>query len=143
MAELNYSSLENAVAQLRKSFGYFHSDLALRDAGLREQFRGSTILAFERSFELAIEMIRSRLASIKASPSVLRYLDFADLMREAVDDRLILDPDSYLQYRELWNKVSHEYRAEYAEDTVASVDKFLCDMDFLIAALRKYSHGHQ
>lgn len=143
MPKLDYSSLENAVAQLRKSFGYFHSDSALRDAGLREQFRGSTIRAFEFTFELAINVIRSRLASIKASPSVLRYLDFADLMREAVDDGLIRDPNSYIQYKEIWNKVSHEYSAEHAEETVASVDNFLCDMDFLIAALRKYSPCHK
>lgn len=140
MTRLDFSSLENAVAQLRKSFDYFHSDLALRDAGLREQFRGSTIQAFEFTYELAIKMIHRQLEVITANPSNLRHLAFADLMRMAAKSGLITDPISYVQYRDLRNKSSHTYDANWAEKTVESVDEFLCEMDFLLAALRKHNH---
>ena len=56
--KLDYTSLESAVAQLRKSFDYLHSDLARKDTDLREQFRAATIQAFEFSYELAVRMIR-------------------------------------------------------------------------------------
>ena len=140
MTRLDFSSLENAVAQLRKSFDYFHSDLALRDSELREQFRAATIQAFEFTYELAIKMIHRQLEIITANPSNLRHLAFADLMRTASESGLITDPISYVQYRDLRNKSSHTYDANWAEKIVASVDEFLRDMDFLLAALRKNNH---
>lgn len=140
MTRLDFSSLENAVAQLRKSFDYFHSDLAIRDSELREQFRAATIQAFEFTYELAIKMIHRQLEIITANPSNLRHLAFADLMRTASESGLITDPISYVQYRDLRNKSSHTYDANWAERIVASVDEFLRDMDFLLAALRKHNH---
>ena len=66
--KLDYSPLESAVAQLQRSFDYLHSNLALEDSGLYEQFRAATIQAFEFSYELAIRMIRKQLAQIVANP---------------------------------------------------------------------------
>ena len=110
--KLDYSSLERAVAQLQKSFDYFHSDLARKDAGLREQFRAATIQAFEFSYELAIRMIRRQLAQIVANPDELQQIDFADLMRDAADARIVRDVPAYLRYREMRNKTSHTYNAD-------------------------------
>ena len=89
--KLDYSSLEGAVAQLQKSFDYLHSDLARKDAQLREQFRAATIQAFEFSYELAIKAIRRQLALIVANPGELHEIDFADLMRDAADAGIVRD----------------------------------------------------
>ena len=62
--KLDYSSLVSAVSQLQKSFDYLHSDLARKDAELREQFRAATVQAFEFTYELAIKMIRRQLSLI-------------------------------------------------------------------------------
>ncbi len=48
--KLDYSALEDAVAQLQRSFDYLHGDLARTDSGLREQFRAATIQAFEFTY---------------------------------------------------------------------------------------------
>lgn len=137
MTRLDYSSLENAVGQIRTSFDYFHSDLALRDAGLRKQFRAATTLEF--TYELAINMIHKQLKIITANPSNLRHLAFADLMRVAAESGLITDPNSYVRYRDLRNKSSHIYDDHWADKTMESVDAFLRDIDFLLAALRKHN----
>ena len=133
--KLDYSSLESAVGQLQKSFEYLHSDLALKDAGLREQFRSATIQAFEFSYELAVKMIRRQLALIVANPDELREIDFADLMRDAADAGIVSDAPSYVRYREMRNRTSHTYNASQAEQTVAAMDEFLRDMRFLLNKL--------
>lgn len=134
---LDYSSLETAVSQLRKSFDYVHSDLAKNDSGLRDQFRAATVQAFEFSYELAIKMVRRQLARIVANPDALRASDFADVMREAADARIIRDALSFMRYRELRNMTSHTYNADQAEATVAAVNDFLSDMAFLLKELEK------
>ena len=64
--KLDYSSLEDAVAQLQRSFDYLHGDLASTDSDLREQFRAATIQAFEFTYELAVKMIQRQLTQIAA-----------------------------------------------------------------------------
>lgn len=44
---LDYGPLGDAIRQLEKALAYAHSDLALRDSGLREQLRNSVIQCFE------------------------------------------------------------------------------------------------
>ena len=133
--KLDYASLASAVAQLQKSVDYLHSDLARKDADLREQFRAATIQAFEFSYELAVKMIRRQLALIVANPDELREIDFADLMRDAADAGIVRDVPPYLQYREMRNRTSHTYNAERAEETVAAMDEFLRDMRLLLKEL--------
>ena len=133
--KLDYSSLESAVAQLQRSFDYLHSDLARKDAGLREQFRAATIQAFEFSYELAVRMIRRQLAQIVANPDELREIDFADLMRDAADAGIVRDAPSYMRYREMRNRTSHTYNAERAEETAAAMDEFLSDLRLLLNEL--------
>ena len=135
--KLDYSSLENAVAQLQRSFDYLHSDLARNDAGLREQFRAATIQAFEFSYELAVRMIRRQLAQIVANPDELREIDFADLMRDAADAGIVRDAPSYMRYREMRNRTSHTYNADRAEETAAAMDEFLSDLRLLLKELEE------
>ncbi len=139
--KLDYTSLESAVAQLRKSFDYLHSDLARKDTDLREQFRAATIQAFEFSYELAVRMIRRQLALIVANPDELRAIDFADLMRDAADAGIARDAASYMRYREMRNRTSHTYNADLAEETVAAMDEFLRDMRLLLQELEKRNRG--
>lgn len=134
---LDYSPLENAVSQLRKSFDYVHSDLARNDSDLRDQFRAAAIQAFEFSYELAIKMIRRQLSRIVANPDALRTSDFADVMRDAADAGIIRDASFFMRYRELRNKTSHTYNAQQAETTVAAMGDFLSDMYFLLEELEK------
>ena len=135
--KLDYSSLKNAVSQLRKSFEYLLSDLAKNDSDLQDQFRAATVKAFEFSYELAIKMIRRQLATIVANPDALRRSTFADVMREAADAGIIRDASSFMRYRQLRSMTSHTYNGDRAEATVAAVRDFISDMDFLLKELEK------
>jgi len=135
--KLDYSSLEDAVAQLQRSFDYLHGDLARTDSDLREQFRAATIQAFEFTYELAVKMIQRQLAQIAANPDALREMDFADRMRDAADAGIVRDALPFFRYRELRNKTSHTYDADRAEETVLVIDEFLRDMRFLLRELQK------
>ena len=139
--KLDYSSLESAVAQLQRSFDYLHSDLARKDAGLREQFRAAAIQAFEFSYELAVKMIRRQLALVAANPGALRGIDFADLMRDAADAGIVRDAPAYMRYREMRNRTSHTCDAGWAEEVVAEMDEFLRDMRHLLAKLEERNRG--
>ena len=135
--KLDYSTLEDAVAQLQRSFDYLHGDLARTDSGLREQFRAATIQAFEFTYELAVKMIQRQLAEVVANPNALREMDFADRMRDAADAGIVRDALPYTRYRELRNKTSHTYDADRAEETVSVIDEFLRDVRFLLQELQK------
>ena len=135
--KLDYSSLEDAVAQLQRSFDYLHGDLASTDSGLREQFRAATIQAFEFTYELAVKMIQRQLAKIAANPDALREMDFTDRMRDAADAGIVRDALPYTRYRELRNRTSHTYDADRAEETVSVIDEFLRDVRFLLQELQK------
>ena len=135
--KLDYSALEDAVAQLQRSFDYLHGDLARTDSGLREQFRSATIQAFEFTYELAVKMIQRQLAQVAANPDALREMDFADRMRDAADAGIVRDALAYTRYRELRNKTSHTYDANRAEEMVSMIDEFLPDVRFLLHELQK------
>ena len=134
---IDYSPLENAFAQLQRSYDYLHSDLARKDAGLREQFRAASIQAFEYTYSLAVAMTRRQLAQTVAHPDELHRLDFADLMRAAADAGIVRDARVYVTYREVRNKTSRSYDAEQAESIVAILDEFRDDMNFLLKTLRE------
>ena len=135
--KIDYSSLEDAVDQLQRSFDYLHGDLARTDSDLREQFRAATIQAFEFTYGLAVKMIQRQLAEVTANPDALREMDFADRMRDAADAGIVRDALPYTRYRELRNKTSHTYDADRAEETVLVIDEFLRDVRFLLQELRK------
>ena len=135
--KLDYSALEDAVAQLQRSFDYLHGDLARTDFGLREQFRAATIQAFEFTYELAAKMIQRQLVQIAANPDALREMDFADRMRDAADAGIVREAAPFMRYRELRNKTSHTYDPDRAEETVTVIDEFLRDVRFLLRELQK------
>jgi len=135
--KLDYSSFEDAVAQLQRSFDYLHGDLACMDSGLREQFRAATIQAFEFTYELAVSMVQRQLTQIAANPDAVRKMDFADWMRDAADAGIVREAPPYIRYRELRNKTSHTYDSDRAEQTVLVIDEFLRDMRLLLQELQK------
>ncbi len=135
--KLDYSALEDAVAQLQRSFDYLHGDLARTDSGLRQQFRAATIQAFEFTYELGVKMIQRQLAQVAANPDALREMDFADRMRDAADAGIVREAPPYVRYRELRNKTSHTYDADRAEEVVLVIGEFLRDMRFLLRELQK------
>jgi nucleotidyltransferase substrate binding protein (TIGR01987 family) len=138
---LDVSSLEKALSQLDESLSYLRSDLASGDPGLRAQFRAAAIQAFEFTYELAVRMIRRQLAEIAAVPSMLAEMSFRDLIREAADAGLVVDPESFFLYREIRNITAHTYDETVAERVLGVLDGFRKDILVLLRELKRRNHA--
>jgi len=139
--KLDLTPLEKGLGQLEQSLSYLRSDIALRDPGLRAQFRAAAIQAFEYTYELAVKMIRRQLAQISAVPSELAELSYRDLIREAADAGLVLDPESFFLYRDIRNITAHTYDEAKAERVLGVLDGFRKDVLALVKELKRRNHA--
>lgn len=135
--KLDLSPFEKALAQLEKSLDYLHSDLALRDSGLREQFRAAAIQAFEYSYELGTKMLRRQLEQIAANPAAIREMAFMDMIRSGAEAGLVQQVPKYRVFREKRNMTSHTYDEAKAEEVLAVLGEFLQEMHFLLGVLER------
>jgi len=134
---IDFSSLEKALEQLKKSRDYLGSDMAKNDKDLRQQFRAATIQAFEYTFELAHKMIKRQLEMASVNPTAIDQMDFRTLARTAAEAGLIKDPRSFFVYREKRNITAHTYDADKAEEILSVVDDFIQDVGFIIEELKR------
>jgi nucleotidyltransferase substrate binding protein (TIGR01987 family) len=139
--KLDLTVLEKALAQLEQSLSYLHSDLAARDAGLRAQFRAAAIQGFEFTYELSVKMIRRQLAQISAVPAELAEMAYQDLIREAADAGLLVDPEGFFLYREIRNITAHTYDEAKAERVLGVLEAFRKDVLVLLKELKRRNHA--
>jgi nucleotidyltransferase substrate binding protein (TIGR01987 family) len=139
--KLDLTVLEKALAQLEQSLSYLHSDLAARDAGLRAQFRAAAIQGFEFTYELSVKMIRRQLAQISAVPAELAEMAYKDLIREAADAGLLVDPEGFFLYREIRNITAHTYDEAKAERVLGVLEAFRKDVLVLLKELKRRNHA--
>ena len=137
---LQYATFEKAVAQLKKSLDFLHSEMARKDPGLREQFRAAVIQAFEYTYELAYKMVRRQLKQIVPNPAELDEMAYMDLMRTAAKAGLVREATPFKAYREMRNITSRTYDSDKAEEIIAVMDAFLKDMNFLLEELKQRNH---
>ncbi len=135
--KLDTSAFEKALSQLEKSLNYLHSDLALQDPGLREQFRAATIQTFEFSYELGTKMLRRQLEQIAANPAEIREMVFMDMIRTGAEAGLVQHVPNYRVYREKRNMTSHTYDEDKAQEVLAVLGDFLQEMYFLRDELKR------
>jgi nucleotidyltransferase substrate binding protein (TIGR01987 family) len=138
--KLDLTALERALAQLELSLSYLHSDLAARDQGLRAQFRAAAIQGFEYTYELTIKMIRRQMALISAVPAEVAEMAYKDLIREAANAGLVVDPESFFLYREIRNITAHTYDEAKAEKVLGVLDGFRKDVLILLRELKRRNH---
>lgn len=137
---LDYSPLGDAIRQLEKALAYAHSDLALRDPGLREQLRNSVIQCFEFTYELSWKMLKRHLAATSASPADLDQAHFQDLIRDGnVRGLLRSDWSRWKTYRQARNDSSHTYNQAKAEMVFALAPDFLTEAQALYQALTSHA----
>ena len=138
---LDVTALEKALSLLEQSLSYLRSELAASDPKLRAQFRAAAIQGFEYTYELAFKMIRRQLAQISAVPAELAEMPFKDLIREAADAGLIVDPESFFLYREIRNITAHTYDEAKAEKVLGVLDGFRKDVLVLLKELKRRNHA--
>ena len=123
---IDYSSLESAIKQLKKSIEYVNSDLAKTDKGLHEQLRNSVIQCFEFTYELSHKMLKRYLEDTAASPEEIDLGTFQNIIRIGNEKNLLRsDWSKWKSYRQARTNSSHTYDQNKAEAT------FIVALDFL------------
>lgn len=112
---LDFSPLQNVIAQLETSLRYANSPQVQGDPGLFEQLRNSVIQCFGFTYELSHKMLRRYLKEISASPDDIDISTFADLIRTGNEQGLLLsDWSRWKVYRQARTNSSHTYDVDKA-----------------------------
>ncbi len=128
---LDLTALENAVARFDeglKTLGEHPEDTLMRDG---------VIQRFEFTYELAHKMLKRYLETASANPAVFDSMAFADLIRTASEQGLLLNGwDAWRTYRHARSLTSHTYDEAKAVQVAAGLSGFLEEARFLLAQLK-------
>lgn len=132
MAEL--ASLERAAQRLAEGIVRYQRE------SQDDQLRDGLIQRFEFTYELSHKVLRRILTARAASPDDIAGLSFADLIRTASVEGLIVgDWPAWRRYRDLRSRSSHTYDEEQALLVVAGIPDFLAEVQGMILRLRERS----
>lgn len=93
-----------------------------------EQLRDGLIQRFEFTYELAHRLLRRYLRQVSASPEAFDQMTFADLIRTANEQGLLLgDWPAWRRYRDMRARTSHTYAAAVAAQVVSGIPEFLAE----------------
>lgn len=139
---LDFSPLGKAIGQLKKSIDYSHSEIALNDAGLREQLRNSVIQCFEFTYELSHKMLKRYLEEVVASPEEVDLSTFQNLIRMGNERGLLRSEwNTWRTYRQARTDSSHTYDEKKAESVFEVAQDFLKEASYLYHELSVRSAG--
>jgi nucleotidyltransferase substrate binding protein (TIGR01987 family) len=130
--KLDTSSLGNAVQRLREGLARYE-----REPG-DEQLRDGLIQRFEFTYELSHRMLKWFLKKIAPSPDDIEGLSFADLIRAANAQSLLVgDWPAWRRFREMRTRTSHTCDAKVASKVVAAIPAFLEEVEYFCSKLQR------
>jgi|SRR5579884_774214 len=129
---LNAAPLGNAVQRLREGLARHRREPA------DEQVRDGLIQRFEFTYEISHRTLRRFLRQTAASPDEADRMSFAELVRAANADGLLLgDWSAWRRFRELRARSSRTDDTAAAAAVVAAIPEFLREAEHLHAELRR------
>jgi nucleotidyltransferase substrate binding protein (TIGR01987 family) len=130
--KLNLAPLENAVSRLTEGLARYEKDIT------DTQIRDGLIQRFEFSYEISHKMLKRHLEAVSPTPEQFDAMAFADLIRSANEQGLLLgDWSAWKIYREMRSKTSHTYDEEIAIAVVQSIPAFLEEARHLLKQLQE------
>lgn len=130
--KLNLAPLENAVSRLTEGLARYEKDIT------DTQIRDGLIQRFEFSYEISHKMLKRHLEAVSPTPEQFDAMAFADLIRSANEQGLLLgDWSAWKIYREMLSKTSHTYDEEIAIEVVQSIPAFLEEARHLLKQLQE------
>ena len=129
---LDITSLANAGDRLRQGLARHLGEPS------DEQLRDGLIQRVEFTYELSHRTLKRFLKETAAAPDDIEQMSFADLIRAANTQGLLLgDWPAWRRFREMRTRTSHTYDAAAAGQVVAAIPGFLQEVEHLLAALKK------
>jgi nucleotidyltransferase substrate binding protein (TIGR01987 family) len=130
--KLNLAPLENAVSRLTEGLARYEKDIT------DTQIRDGLIQRFEFCYEISHKMLKRHLEAVSPTPEQFDAMAFADLIRSANEQGLLLgDWSSWKIYREMRSKTSHTYDEEIAIEVVQGIPAFLEEARHLLKQLQE------
>ena len=130
--KLNLAPLENAVSRLTEGLARYEKDIT------DTQIRDGLIQRFEFSYEISHKMLKRHLEAVSPTPEQFDVMAFADLIRSANEQGLLLgDWSAWKIYREMRSKTSHTYDEEIAIEVVQGIPAFLIEARHLLKQLQE------
>jgi nucleotidyltransferase substrate binding protein (TIGR01987 family) len=130
--KLNLAPLEKAVSRLTEGLARYEKDIT------DTQIRDGLIQRFEFSYEISHKMLKRHLEAVSPTPEQFDAMAFADLIRSANEQGLLLgDWSAWKIYREMRSKTSHTYDEEIAIEVVQSIPAFLEEARHLLKQLQE------
>ena len=130
--KLNLAPLENAVNRLTEGLVRYEKDIT------DTQIRDGLIHRFEFIYEISHKMLKRHLEAVSPTPEQFDAMAFADLIRSANEQGLLLgDWSSWKIYREMRSKTSHTYDEEIAIEVVQVIPAFLEEARHLLKQLQE------
>jgi nucleotidyltransferase substrate binding protein (TIGR01987 family) len=130
--KLNLAPLENAVSRLTEGLARYEKDIT------DTQIRDGLIQRFEFSYEISHKMLKRHLEAVSPTPEQFDAMAFADLIRSANEQGLLLgDWSAWRIYREMRSKTSHTYDEEIAIEVVQGIPAFLEEARHLLKQLQE------
>lgn len=125
------ASLERAAQRLAEGIVRYQRE------SQDDQLRDGLIQRFEFTYELSHKVLRRILTARAASPDDIAGLSFADLIRTASVEGLIVgDWPAWRLYRDLRSRSAHIQDDEQALSVVAHIPDFLTEVQAMIARLQ-------
>jgi nucleotidyltransferase substrate binding protein (TIGR01987 family) len=130
--KLNLAPLENAVSRLTEGLARYEKDIT------DTQIRDGLIQRFEFSYEISHKMLKRHLEAVSPTPEQFDAMAFADLIRSANEQGLLLgDWSAWKTYREMRSNTSYTYDEEIAIEVVQSIPTFLEEARHLLKQLQE------
>ena len=130
--KLNLAPLEKAVSRLTEGLARYEKDIT------DTQIRDGLIQRFEFSYEISHKMLKRHLEAVSPTPEQFDAMAFADLIRSANEQGLLLgDWSAWKIYREMRSKTSHTYDEKIAIEVVQGIPAFLEEARHLLKQLQE------
>ncbi|MDO9478851.1 MAG: nucleotidyltransferase substrate binding protein [Pseudohongiella sp.] len=126
-------SLQNSIQRLKEGLARYQHDVS------DTQIRDGLVQRFEFTYELAHKTLKRYLEFASPSPELYDSMPFADLIRSANEQGLLLsDWPRWRLFREMRSKTSHTYDEEIAIEVVSGIPSFLDEANFLCDRLKEH-----
>jgi nucleotidyltransferase substrate binding protein (TIGR01987 family) len=124
---LDLTPLSNALQRLAEGLARYRIDTS------DTQIRDGLIQSFEFTYEIGHKMLKRYLESASANRSAFDAMPFADLIRTANEQGLLLGNwTDWKRYREMSSRASHAYDEQVALSVVQGIPAFLAEGEFLL-----------
>jgi nucleotidyltransferase substrate binding protein (TIGR01987 family) len=131
-ARLDLTPLANTQQRLAEGLARYQRDTS------DTQIRDGLIQRFEFTYEIGQKMLKRYLESVSPTPGEYDTMPFADIIRSANEQGLLLgDWTAWKSYREMRGKSSHTYDEQVAEQVVSIIPQFLAEAEYLLRQLQE------